>query len=86
MIVAFEVLSPSTRYRDLGWKRTAYPKIPSLTHYIVIAQDAVEVIMFARDKSFAGRRMSSLDDAIDLYSLGVSLPLARIYRDINLIA
>lgn len=86
VIVAFEVLSPSTKYRDLGWKRTAYPKIPSLTHYIAIAQDAVEVVVFARDENFAGRRMSSLEDAIELYSLGVLLPLARIYRDTNLTA
>jgi Uma2 family endonuclease len=31
-IVAFEVLSPSTEKRDLGWKRTAYPRLPLLTH------------------------------------------------------
>ena len=40
IIVAFEVLSPSTADRDLRWKRAAYTSIPSLTHYVVIAQDA----------------------------------------------
>jgi Uma2 family endonuclease len=86
VIVVFEVLSPSTKWRDLGWKRTAYPKIPSLAHDVVIAQDAVEVIVFARDENFAGRKMSSVEDTIDLYSLGVSLPLAQIYRHTNLTA
>src|SRR5262245_42296289 len=47
VIVAFEVLSPSTERRDLQWKRSAYPGLPSLTHYIVIAQDAVDVLVFA---------------------------------------
>lgn len=45
VIVAFEVLSPSTKDRDLNWKREAYTSLASLTHYVVIAQDAVEVIV-----------------------------------------
>jgi Uma2 family endonuclease len=86
VIVAFEVLSPSTKKRDLRWKRTAYPSLPSLTHYITIAQDVVEVIVFARDENFAGRKIRSLDDAIDLHSLGLSLAVARIYRGTGLTA
>src|SRR5262250_2691050 len=61
VIVAFEVLSPSTEGRDLRWKRTAYTSLPSLTHYVVIAQDAVEVIVFARDDDFVERRLRSID-------------------------
>jgi Uma2 family endonuclease len=60
-IVTFEVLSPATEGRDLRWKRAAYTGIPSLTHYIVIAQDAVEMVVFARDGGFAERRLRSLD-------------------------
>jgi len=84
VIVAFEVLSRSTKGRDLRWKRTAYTSLPSLTHYIVIAQDAVEVVVFARDDDFAERRMRSTGDTIELRSLGVSLPVAEIYRDTGL--
>jgi Uma2 family endonuclease len=84
VIVAFEVLSPSTKKRDLRWKRTAYPSVPSLTHYIAIAQDVVEVSMFARDENFVGRRFCSLDDDLELYSLGISLRLAQIYRGTGL--
>jgi Uma2 family endonuclease len=86
VIVVFEVLSPSTEKLDLGWKREAYPSLPSLTHYVVISQDAVDVRVFARDDDFEGRRFQSLDDAIELRSLGVSLPLAEIYRDTGLTA
>jgi Uma2 family endonuclease len=84
VIVAFEVLSPSTKGRDLRWKRTAYTGLPSLTHYIVIAQDVVEVIVFARDAGFTEERFRSIHKVIELRSLGTSLPLAEIYCDTGL--
>jgi Uma2 family endonuclease len=84
VIVAFEVLSPSTEGRDLRWKRNAYTSLASLTHYIVIAQDAVDVIVFARDNGFAEQRIRSIDKVIELRSLGISLPVAEIYRDTGL--
>jgi Uma2 family endonuclease len=86
VLVVFEVLSPSTEKRDLGWKRKIYASLASLTHYIVISQDAVDVMVFARDDGFEGRRIRSLDEAIALPSLGVSLPVAEIYRDTGLTA
>ena len=84
VLVAFEILSPSTAERDLRWKRTAYTSLPSLTHYVVIAQDAVDVVVFARDAGFAERRLRSLADTLELPALGISLPLAEIYRDTDL--
>jgi Uma2 family endonuclease len=83
VIVAFEILSPSTEERDLRWKRAAYTGLPSVTHYVVIAQDAVDVVVFARDASFVERRLQSLSDSVDLPSLGISLPLSEIYRDLE---
>jgi Uma2 family endonuclease len=85
LIVAFEVLSPSTEGRDLRWKRTAYTSLASLTHYVVIAQDAVDVVVFARENDFAERRLRSLDETVELRSLGISLPVAEIYRDTGLV-
>jgi Uma2 family endonuclease len=84
VLVAFEILSPSTAERDLRWKRTAYTSLPPLTHYIVIAQDAVDVVVFARDAGFAERHFRSLSDSLELPALGISLPLSEIYRDIGL--
>jgi Uma2 family endonuclease len=84
VIVAFEVLSPSTEGRDLRWKRKAYTSLSSLTHYIVISQDAVDVVVFARDDGFAEKRIRSIDKVIELRSLGISLPVAEIYRDTGL--
>jgi Uma2 family endonuclease len=84
MSAAFEILSPSTADRDLRWKRTAYTSLPSLTHYIVVAQDAVDVVVFARDTGFAERRYRSLSDTIELPALGILLPVSEIYRDTGL--
>jgi Uma2 family endonuclease len=84
VIATLEILSPSTADRDLRWKRTAYTNLPSLTHYIVIAQDAVDVVVFARDAGFAERRLRSLGDSLELPSLGSSLQLSEIYCDTGL--
>jgi Uma2 family endonuclease len=84
VLVVFEVLSPSTADRDLRWKRTAYTSLPSLTHYVVIALDTVDVVVFARDTSFAETRLTSRDDAIAFSALGVALLLSEIYRDVGL--
>ena len=84
VLVAFEILSPSTAERDLRWKRSAYIGLPSLTHYVVIAQDAVDVVVFARDAEFAERHLRSLDESLELPLLGISLPLSEIYRDTGL--
>jgi Uma2 family endonuclease len=84
VIATFEVLSPSTESRDLRWKRSAYTSLPSLTHYIVVAQNAVDVVIFPRDTGFAERRLRSLSESLELPTLGVSLPLAEIYRDTGL--
>ncbi len=84
VIAAFEILSPSTEERDLHWKRAAYTGLPSVSHYVVIAQDTVDVVVFAREAGFAERRYRSAEDTIELRSLGVSLPLSEIYRGTGL--
>jgi len=83
-LVAFEVLSPSTEDRDLRWKRAAYTSLASLTHYVVIAQDAVEVVVFARDNAFAEKRLRSLNVSVEVPALGISLLLAEINRGTGL--
>jgi hypothetical protein len=50
----------------------------------LIAQDAVGVTVFASDENFAERRIRSIDKVIELRSLGISLPVAEIYRDTGL--
>lgn len=85
VVVVFEVLSPSTRDRDLGWKRAAYTSLPSLTHYVAVSQDDVDVTVFSRDDGFAPRILRSRDDAITFSSLGATLTLADIYDRTGLV-
>lgn len=83
-IVVFEVLSPTTADRDLRWKRKAYSSLPSVSAYVVIAQDTIEIVVYERGTGFAERRIESADAVLDLPSIGVTLPLADIYRDTGL--
>lgn len=85
MILAFEVLSPSTRKRDLRWKRHAYATLPSLQHYVVIAQDRPEVLAYDRAVGFAERRIADIKGRLDLSALSLSLTLADIYRDAGVV-
>jgi Uma2 family endonuclease len=85
VLVAFEILSPSTADRDLRWKRAAYTGLPSLSYYVVIAQDAVDVVVFARENGFAERHFRSSAESIELPTLDISLPLAEIYRDTGMV-
>ena len=84
VVSTFESLSPATADPDLRWKRAAYTGLLSLTHYVVIAQDVVDVVVFARDRRFAERHLRSLNDSIELPALGLSLPLAEIHRHTGL--
>jgi len=85
VIVAFEVLSPSTSSRDLKWKRAAYTGMSALSHYVVIAQDAVDVVVFDRAAGFEDRRLTSLTDSVEFPALSAVLPLSEIYRDTGLV-
>lgn len=81
IIVAFEVLSPSTADHDLRWKRKVYSELTSLQHYVVVAQDEAEIVIFDRANGFAERRIEGLDKQLDLPALGIAIPLTDIYRD-----
>jgi Uma2 family endonuclease len=83
MIVAFEILSPSTANRDLRLKRKAYTILPSFQQYVIVAQDFVEVFSYDRANAFAERRLNGLDLKLDIPTLRVALPLSDIYRGVD---
>lgn len=85
MIIAFEVLSPSTANKDLRWKRKAYATLPSLRQYVVIAQDAVEVVSFDRANEFSERRLETAESVLDLPVIGACMNLREIYRGTGLL-
>ncbi|GLI94338.1 Uma2 family endonuclease [Methylocystis echinoides] len=83
-LVVFEILSPSTADRDLRWKRRAYAALPSLSQYVVVAQDAVEVVSYDRRTGFAERRFEAAEAELDVPIVGARLSLRDIYRGTGL--
>ena len=84
IIVAFEVLSPSTARKDLRWKREAYTRLPALSHYVIVMQDEVELRVYHRAAEFREERLLGYAACLDLAGLGVSIPLSEIYRNTGL--
>lgn len=82
--VIFEVLSPSTEAYDRGEKFAHYRRLESLTDYVLLSQDKPRVERFVRQGSlWVLMEISSLDDAINLTSLGCDLPLRELYDKVN---
>ena len=85
MTIAIEILCPSTPNKDLRWKRKACAALPSLRQYVIVAQDAVEIVSFDRETGFAERRFETADAELDLPSLGARISARDIYRDTGLL-
>ena len=80
----FEVLSPSTEEEDRDEKWLEYQRLASVTDYILVAQDIVQVAHYVRasNAQWTITVHSDLQNVLTLASLNTSLPLADIYRKI----
>jgi Uma2 family endonuclease len=76
-----EVLSTSTAGVDCHEKRVAYREIAALEEYVIVAQEGIEVTVYRRAEAWQPRVVASLDATIELVSIGLELPLARIYEE-----
>jgi Uma2 family endonuclease len=80
-LVVVEVLSPSTEGYDRGEKLDNFRLIPSLAHYLVVAQDRVGVDHYRRTAPrWPLRVFTALTDRVPLPELGCELPLAEAYE------
>jgi Uma2 family endonuclease len=79
-LVLFEVLSRSNTKADQAWRRRVYASVPNCRHYVTVSLKAVEVDAYDRDNAWSRRNLTDLADALDLPALGLSMPLADIYR------
>jgi Uma2 family endonuclease len=79
-----EVLSPSTEAYDRGEKFAHYRKIPSLTDYLLVAQDRIHVEHFVRQgNQWLLSEYDDLEAAFDLTAIGCRLTLRDIYDKIT---
>jgi Uma2 family endonuclease len=81
-VVIFEVLSPSTESYDRGLKFQHYRTIESLKDYILVNQNRILVEQFIRqaDNTWILRDYPRAEDELKIDSIGVQIPLARIYE------
>lgn len=83
--VIIQVLSPSTEHYDRGVKFQNYRSIESLQDYILVAQNQVRVEQYTRGdaNTWTLRDHQSAHQTLRIESIGVSLPLAHIYRRVE---
>ncbi len=78
-----EVLSDSTEAYDRGKKFAFYRQCPTIEEYVLIATDHQAVEVFHRTPegwSAYRARLYSPGDTVEITSLGISFPLADLYR------
>ena len=84
--VVFEVLSKSTERHDRGTKFMRYGAIPSLTDYILVAQDEYRVEHFARINEREWQLpiiLTEPSDVLEVTSINSKLTVAQIYERIS---
>ena len=82
--VLIEVLSDGSVGRDRVEKWRIYQRLPSLQHCVLVERDkpVIEIFDRAGEAWFKQRMIEGLDAVLDLSALGVTIPLAEIYRDV----
>ena len=80
-----EILSPSTEKYDRGGKFAHYRTLDSLREYLLISQDefAVELHVWEADGSWSKTAVTGREGILKLPSLGIGLPLAKIYEGVK---
>jgi Uma2 family endonuclease len=84
--VIVEVLSDSTEAYDRGRKFDHYKRIESFREYVLVATDRAHIDHFARqaDGRWVLTAYDGLEATAELLTHGVRLPLAELYRGVDL--
>ena len=80
----FEVLSDSTQSIDLVQKLNEVRRMPSVSDYVIVAQDRMRVLHYARQENgeWTEQKYTQPQDTLILPAFGVSSSLADIYQSI----
>jgi Uma2 family endonuclease len=77
-----EVVSPSSEKEDLGVKAEEYLRLPSLSAYLVLAQDEPKMRVWLRSpRGFPQKPkvIKGMDGIVDIASFDIAVPLREIY-------
>ncbi len=79
-----EVLSPGTEAYDRGRKLAYYRECPSIQEYMLVDSQLqyIEVFRRGKNKLWTYHAFSPGED-VELAALGISFPLAKIYRNVS---
>ena len=88
-VAVFEVLSKTTSWIDLGQKVRDYDAVPGIGRYVLISQDDVRALVYARGAdghlSITGATfVTGLWDTIPVPEAGIELPMDRLYEGLSL--
>ena len=83
--VVFEVLSPSTEAYDRGRKAAFYRTLPSLSDYVLVAQDKPHIELYTRqvDGSWRFSEARGLQSSLTIPSIDCALALADVYQRVQ---
>jgi Uma2 family endonuclease len=79
-LAIFEVLSKSNTKADQAWRRKVYASVPNCRHYVTVSLKLVEVVAYDRDTAWKRRTVTDPAGSLALPAIGISMPLADIYR------
>jgi Uma2 family endonuclease len=79
-LVLFEILSRSNTKADQLWRRRVYASIPNCQHYVTVSLKRAEAVAYDRSSGWDARKVNGLESAVSLDAIGVTLPLADVYR------
>ncbi|MEY3443267.1 MAG: hypothetical protein RLZZ519_1548 [Bacteroidota bacterium] len=84
-VLIIEVQSKSTTNWDRTGKFNLYRKIPTLMEYVLVEQSVPQVDLFARNANgfWEFRSVTEMEDEVFFQSLGVAVPMADIYRNVD---
>jgi Uma2 family endonuclease len=83
-VMIIEVLSESTAREDRGAKLREYTQLPTLQHYLILAQDQKSAEMYTRrDEEWIVQFFDEKNDPIMLSAFGIELSLKAIYKKVK---
>ena len=80
--LVIEVLSPSTQHIDRREKPTTYRRLSSVEEYVIAAQSSWHFTIYRRAGNWVPEVVEGPEAVAEFHSLGVSIPLAEVYRGI----
>lgn len=80
-VVLFEVVSSDSVVTDRGSKREEYASLPSIRRYVILEQAQAAATMLVRVEGAWVE--AAADTELSLPELGVTLPLAAVYRGVR---